>query len=132
MSINDGRVVSNFICQAIQGKNITVNGTGKQTRSFLYVDDLINGLTAVMSNSFNYNHPINLGNPNEISINDLANRILKLLKSNSKIVFENLLEDDPKRRRPDISLAKKLINWEPKTSLNKGLENTVKYFSNEV
>ena len=132
MSINDGRVVSNFICQAIQGKNITVNGTGKQTRSFLYVDDLINGLTAVMSNSFNYNHPINLGNPNEISINDLANRILKLLKSNSKIVFENLPEDDPKRRRPDISLAKKLINWEPKTSLNKGLENTVKYFSNEV
>ena len=132
MSINDGRVVSNFICQAIQGKNITVNGTGKQTRSFLYVDDLINGLTAVMSNSFNYNHPINLGNPNEISINDLANRILKLLKSNSKIVFENLPEDDPKRRRPDISLAKKLINWEPKTSLNKGLENTVKFFSNEV
>lgn len=132
MSINDGRVVSNFICQAIQGKNITVNGTGKQTRSFLYVDDLINGLTAVMSNSFNYNHPINLGNPNEISINDLANRISKLLKSNSKIVFENLPEDDPKRRRPDISLAKKIINWEPKTSLNKGLENTVKYFSNEV
>ena len=97
MSINDGRVVSNFICQAIQEVNITVNGTGKQTRSFLYVDDLINGLTAVMSNSFNYNHPINLGNPNEISINDLANRILKLLKSNSKIVFENLPEDDPKR-----------------------------------
>ena len=132
MSINDGRVVSNFICQAIQGKNITVNGTGKQTRSFLYVDDLINGLTAVMSNSLNYNHPINLGNPNEISIYDLANGISKLLKSNSKIVFENLPEDDPKRRRPDISLAKKLINWEPKTSLNKGLENTVKYFSNEV
>ena len=132
MSINDGRVVSNFICQAIQGKNITVNGSGKQTRSFLYIDDLINGLTAVMSNLFNYNHPINLGNPNEISINDLANKISKLLKSNSKIVFESLPEDDPKKRRPDISLAKKLINWEPKTSLNKGLANTVKYFSNEL
>lgn len=128
MQLNDGRVISNFIIQAINNQNITIYGDGKQTRSFCYVDDLVDGLILMMENSESVHAPINLGNPIEISILDLAKYILKKVKSESKIEFCNLPMDDPKIRCPDINKARKILNWDPKVNLNNGLDFTVEYF----
>jgi len=124
---NDGRVVSNFILQALRGKSITIYGDGTQTRSFQYIDDLIRGILAMMATQ-NFTGPVNLGNTREISIEYLAKTIINLTNSKSKIVYEKLPEDDPKRRSPDIGLAKKALNWEPKISLEEGLSRTIDYF----
>ena len=134
MAINDGRVVSNFICQALNEKEITINGDGSQTRSFQYIDDLVDGMIKMMDFENNFIGPVNLGNPNEISINKLASKILRLSKSKSKITFNDFPQDDPKRRKPDITLAKDRLNWNPKCDLQKGLLNTIKYFKkiNEI
>lgn len=128
MAINDGRVVSNFINQALQNKEITINGNGSQTRSFQYIDDLLNGMIKMMETEKNFIGPVNLGNPNEISMNELAAKVLKLTRSKSKLIFRDLPQDDPKRRKPDISLAIKNLNWKPQYDLDNGLENTIKYF----
>ena len=126
MSKNDGRVVSNFILQALSNRNITIYGDGSQTRSFQYIDDLVIGLLKMMNSDFV--GPINLGNPVECSVKNLANKVIKLTNSSSDIVFKELPEDDPKRRRPDISLALKNLNWSPKYNLDEGLNHTIKYF----
>jgi UDP-glucuronate decarboxylase len=129
MHPNDGRVVSNFIVQALQNKDITIFGDGSQTRSFQYIDDLIEGIILLMGTGENVTGPVNLGNPRELRIMDLAGLILKLTKSKSKIVHKSLPEDDPVQRRPDISLAKKLLNnWTPRVEVEKGLINTISYF----
>jgi len=129
MHPNDGRVVSNFIVQALQNKDITIFGDGSQTRSFQYIDDLIEGVIRLMDTGDNVTGPVNLGNPRELRILELAGLILKLTKSKSKIVHRSLPEDDPAQRRPDISLAKKLLNnWSPKIQIEKGLINTIAYF----
>ena len=125
---NDGRVVSNFITQALKNENITIYGDGLQTRSFCFVDDLIEGIYNFMSVEKKITGPINLGNPSEITINDLAKLIIELTNSKSKIIKLELPEDDPKKRKPDISLAKKTLNWSPKTSLEEGLKKTINYF----
>jgi UDP-glucuronate decarboxylase len=126
MSVDDGRVVSNFIIQALHNKPITIYGKGKQTRSFQYVDDMINGFIRMMESK--HHGPINIGNPNEFTIIELAEKILKLTKSKSKLIFKSLPQDDPKQRCPDISLAKKLLHWEPKINLDDGLIKTIEYF----
>jgi len=128
MHPNDGRVISNFIVQALKGRDITVYGDGKQTRSFQYIDDLIDGIIKMMHSRDDFSGPVNLGNPDEFTIIELANKILKLTKSKSKIVFKPLPEDDPLKRKPDITLAKKELNWEPKIKLEDGLIKTIKYF----
>jgi len=129
MSMDDGRVVSNFIVQALRGKDITVYGKGNQTRSFCYVDDLVDGIVRFMENTNDdFTGPMNLGNPDEFTILELAEAVIDLIGSTSKIIFNPLPSDDPMRRKPDISLAKKSIDWEPKVSLQAGLEKTVKYF----
>ena len=125
---NDGRVVSNFITQALKNENITIYGDGSQTRSFCFVDDLIEGIYNFMSVEKKITGPINLGNPDEITINDLAKLIIEMTNSKSKIIKLKLPEDDPKKRKPDISLAKKILNWSPKTSLEEGLKKTINYF----
>ena len=127
MDKNDGRVVSNFITKALQNKPLTIYGQGDQTRSFMYINDLIEGMIKVMETK-NLNTPINLGNPSEFTIRKLADLILKLTKSKSKIKFLQLPKDDPKKRRPNISLAKKIIGWEAKIILENGLKETIKYF----
>ena len=125
----DGRVVSNFIVQAIQNKDITIFGDGSQTRSFQYIDELVDGLIRLMNTDNNIIGPVNLGNPREFKISELADLILKLTKSKSKIVYLPLPEDDPVQRQPDISLAKKLLNnWEPRIQIEEGLINTISYF----
>ena len=126
MTKNDGRVVSNFILQALNNENITIYGDGSQTRSFQFIDDLIKGLLRMMNSDFV--GPINLGNPNEISMNQLASKVLKLTQSESKLVFKDLPQDDPMRRKPDISLALKNLNWIPEYDLEEGLLNTIEYF----
>lgn len=128
MSINDGRVVSNFIVQALKNEDITVYGDGTQTRSFCYVDDLIDGLIKLMDSSDDFTGPVNLGNPEEYRIADLAKIIIELTGSKSKIVYKPLPPDDPKRRKPDITLAKTKLNWEPTTKLIDGLKKTIEYF----
>jgi UDP-glucuronate decarboxylase len=128
MNPNDGRVVSNFIMQALQGKDITLYGDGSQTRSFQYIDDLVDGLIKMMDSKDDIIGPINMGNPNEISMLTLAKTILKLTQSNSKLVFEPLPKDDPKRRKPDITLAKQKLKWEPNIKLETGLLKTIDYF----
>ncbi len=129
MHPNDGRVVSNFIVQALQNKDITIFGDGSQTRSFQYIDDLLEGMIRLMNTDDNVTGPVNLGNPNEFRIIDLAELIIKMTKSKSKITFKKLPEDDPVRRMPDINLAKKLLNnWEPRVQLEKGLIETISYF----
>jgi UDP-glucuronate decarboxylase len=128
MNPNDGRVVSNFIMQALQGKDITLYGDGNQTRSFQYIDDLVDGLIKMMDSKDDITGPFNMGNPNEISMLTLAETILKLTQSNSKLVFEPLPKDDPKRRKPDITLAKQKLNWEPNIKLETGLLKTIDYF----
>ncbi len=134
MSNNDGRVISNFIFQAIKGENLTINGDGNQTRSFQYIDDLVEGMIKMMNTNDQFIGPVNIGNPIEISINKLASMILELSNSKSEIIFKDLPEDDPKRRNPDISLANEKLNWMPKFGLETGLLNTIKYFKeiNEI
>lgn len=125
----DGRVVSNFILQALRDKPITIYGTGSQTRSFCYVDDMIEGIVRLMESKEDMTGPINLGNPFEISIRELVDRIIGLTGSSSRIAFEPLPSNDPVRRRPDISLAKDTLNWTPEIDLDKGLVKTVAYFT---
>ena len=127
MHINDGRVVSNFIVQALQNSPITVYGSGTQTRSFCYVDDLVDGILKFMDQDEEIG-PINIGNPNEISMHELAEAICRLTDSKSKIKFMSLPQDDPIRRNPDIGKIKNLVNWEPKVELEDGLKETIKYF----
>jgi UDP-glucuronate decarboxylase len=124
----DGRVISNFIMQALQNQNITIYGDGSQTRSFCYVDDLIDGLIKLMNSDDDFTGPVNLGSPDEITILGLAQRIIELTASKSEIVYNPLPEDDPHQRQPDISLAKEKLGWEPKTKLENGLRKTIEYF----
>jgi len=131
MHPNDGRVVSNFIVQALKGENLTVYGDGTQTRSFCYVDDLIEGFVRLM-NQVRTVGPVNLGNPGEFTMLELAEQVLKLTKSKSKIVHQPLPADDPKQRRPDITLAQKHLKWEPKVPLAEGLKRTIAYFKAKV
>ena len=128
---NDGRVVSNFIVQALENKDLTVYGDGSQTRSFCYIDDLIEGIYRMMEQEEHIG-PINLGNPEEYKIITLAEKVKKLTNSSSKIVFKELPPDDPTQRQPDISLAKKILNWEPKVGLDDGLKKTIEYFKKIV
>ncbi len=130
MYVNDGRVVSNFIVQALRGEDLTVYGDGSQTRSFQYVDDLINGMTKMMD-AKDFTGPVNLGNPDEFTIKELAEKVLELTGSKSKIVYKDLPRDDPKRRKPDISLAKEKLDWEPKVPLREGLLKTIDYFKSK-
>ena len=131
MHPNDGRVVSNFIVQALKGENLTVYGDGKQTRSFCYVDDLLEGFVRLMNQTETVG-PINIGNPGEFTMLELAEQVLKLTKSKSRIVHKPLPADDPKQRRPDITLAKKYLKWEPKVQLAEGLKKTIAYFKTKV
>jgi len=124
----DGRVVSNFIMQALQGQDITIYGDGMQTRSFQYVDDLLEGMIRMMNSRDGFTGPVNIGNPNEFTINELAEQIINLVGSKSELIYEPLPQDDPLQRQPDISLAKKELNWEPKIELKEGLVKTIQYF----
>ena len=128
MHPNDGRVVSNFIVQALRGEDITIYGDGAQTRSFCYVDDLIEAFVRVMATPESFTGPVNIGNPGEFTILELAEKILKLIGGKSKIIFKALPQDDPKQRRPDITLAREALSWEPKINLDAGLEKTISYF----
>lgn len=128
MHPNDGRVVSNFIVQALNGKNITIYGDGRQTRSFCYVEDMIDGMVRMMSADDEFTGPVNIGNPEEFTISALAEQIITLTGSKSKIIHTSLPKDDPLQRRPDIALARKKLGWAPKIELREGLERTIKYF----
>jgi UDP-glucuronate decarboxylase len=128
MHPNDGRVVSNFIIQALLGRDITVYGEGSQTRSFCYVDDLIDGLIHLMRSPDSITGPINIGNPAEFTILELAQQVIKMTGSRSKIVHRPLPQDDPRQRRPDISKAQDVLSWSPRTPLKDGLKRTVAYF----
>ena len=128
MHPNDGRVVSNFIVQALKGRDITIYGDGEQTRSFCYVDDLVSGIIQLMATSRDVTGPVNLGNPHESSIRELAEQIIALTGAASRIVFKALPQDDPRQRQPDIALAKDLLDWEPRVSLEQGLQLTIAYF----
>jgi UDP-glucuronate decarboxylase len=128
MHPNDGRVVSNFILQALKNEDLTVYGDGNQTRSFCFVDDLITGVIRMMSTPDDFTGPVNLGNPEEYRILELAEKIIRLTKSRSKIVFKQLPEDDPLQRKPDIELARTKLQWQPKTQLEEGLKQTIGYF----
>ena len=128
MHPDDGRVVSNFIVQALKGENITIYGEGQQTRSFCYVDDLVNGFIKLMATSDDVTGPINLGNPNEFTIRQLAERVLQLTESASKIIYKPLPQDDPRQRQPNIDLAKETLAWEPSIQLDEGLIKTIEYF----
>lgn len=127
---NDGRVVSNFIMQALGNKPLTIYGDGTQTRSFCYVDDLVDGLISMMETGRDVSGPINLGNPHEMTVLELAELIRKTTNSNSEIVFDNLPEDDPVKRKPDIALAAKILNWKPTVPIEDGIDRTVQYFKN--
>lgn len=128
MHPNDGRVVSNFIVQALQGRDITIYGDGSQTRSFCYVDDLIEAFLRMMGTEHGFTGPVNIGNPCEFSMLQLAELVLKHTQSKSKLIFNPLPSDDPKQRKPDISLAQQKLDWEPKVSLEDGLKETISYF----
>ena len=130
MRIDDGRALPAFFSQAIRGENITVFGDGKQTRSFCYVDDLIEGVFRLLNS--NYNLPINIGNPNEVSILQVANEVLALVQSDSKIVYKDLPEDDPKVRKPDITRAKNILNWKPQISREEGFKRAYQYFKDQL
>ena len=127
MHPNDGRVVSNFIVQALKGEDITIYGNGQQTRSFCYVDDLIEAMIRTMNTGDDFTGPVNIGNPGEFTMLGLAEAVIRLTKSKSKLVFLPLPQDDPKQRRPDISLAKEALGWSPKVDLEAGLEKTIEY-----
>ena len=128
MHPNDGRVVSNFIVQALKGQDITIYGDGMQTRSFCYVDDMVEALLRMMDTPAEFTGPMNIGNPGEFTMVELAQKVLSLAGSRSKLVFEPLPQDDPKQRQPDISLARSTIGWEPKVALEDGLKETIAYF----
>ena len=128
MHPNDGRVVSNFIVQALKGKDISIYGDGQQTRSFCYVDDLIDAMVSMMNSQKDFTGPVNIGNPGEYTVLQLAETILKLTKSKSKIIYQHLPSDDPKQRKPNIELAKAKLCWEPKIHLEDGLKETISYF----
>ena len=130
MDINDGRVVSNFIIQALKGENITVYGNGNQTRSFCYVDDLVDGMIRMMNG--NYIGPVNLGNNSERTILDFANLILSMIDTKSQIIYKDLPSDDPTRRQPDLTLAKNELNWQPSTDIKVGLAKTIEYFRGKI
>jgi UDP-glucuronate decarboxylase len=132
MHPNDGRVVSNFIVQALQGQDITIYGDGSQTRSFCYVSDLILGMRSMMASGPTTTGPINLGNPDEFTIRELAEKIVELTGSRSKLIYQSLPSDDPKQRRPDIFRAKSDLNWEPTIKLQDGLIKTIEYFKNSI
>lgn len=129
MHPQDGRVVSNFIVQALQQQDLTIYGEGNQTRSFCYVDDLVNGILKMMDSDDSVQGPINLGNPNEFTIRELADKVLTMIRTSSKMSFCPLPADDPKVRQPDIDLARKVLNWEPKVQLEAGLNHTITYFT---
>tara|TARA_B100001778_G_scaffold324276_1_gene318430 strand:- start:59 stop:988 length:930 start_codon:yes stop_codon:yes gene_type:complete len=130
MQLNDGRVVTNFIVQALKGEDITVYGDGSQTRSFSYVQDTVNGIVSLMESE--HNDVFNIGNPTEITINELASKIIEITNSNSKLINKDLPQDDPKQRKPDITKAKTLLNWEPKVKLEDGLTKTVDWVSSQL
>ncbi len=132
MHPNDGRVVSNFIVQAIKGENITIYGDGKQSRSFCYVDDLIEGMIRLMNSRDDFIGPVNIGNPTEFTILELAEKVIQLTGSKSRLIFKPLPEDDPMQRQPIIELAKKELGWEPKIQLEEGLKKTIEYFKGVV
>lgn len=132
MDMNDGRVVSNFIVQALKGEDITVYGKGDQTRSFCYVDDLIEGFIRLMNYPERYHLPVNMGNPNEFTILELAAKVISLTGSKSKLVYNPLPQDDPMQRQPNIERAKDLLGWEPKIELEEGLKKTIAYFENKL
>lgn len=132
MHVSDGRVVSNFIIQALQGENITLYGDGSQTRSFCYVDDLIEGLIRLMDSDRNVTGPINIGNPDEFTIRQLAETVLQMTASNSKIEFRKLPEDDPRQRKPDICKAREVLGWQPRVPLEMGLKPTIDHFRTEL
>jgi len=131
MRADDGRVVSNFICQALAGEPLTMYGDGTQTRSFCYISDLVDGIIRMMESEKGITGPVNLGNPDEFTMEELAEKILELTGSNSEIIYKPLPQDDPQQRKPDISLAKELLDWQPKTKLDKGLTKTISYFSKD-
>ena len=131
MNVNDGRVVSNFIVQALKGEDITVYGDGSQTRSFCYFEDNLDAMMALMEHP-SWKWPVNVGNPGEFTMLELAEKVIQMTKSNSKIVFRDLPQDDPKQRKPDISCAKGILNWEPKVRLEEGLHNTIDYFRSVI
>jgi UDP-glucuronate decarboxylase len=132
MSIGDGRVVSNFIVQALAGDPITIYGDGSQTRSFCFVSDLVDGIYKLLVLGETVNTPINLGNPTEFSMLELAEKVIQVTQSNSEIVFEPLPQDDPRQRRPDITLAKGLLGWQPLVNLESGIEKTAEFFRKEM
>lgn len=128
MNLDDGRVVSNFIVQALKGEDITIYGDGRQTRSFCYVDDLVEGMVRMMNSRDGFTGPVNLGNPGEFTMLELAEKVLALTGSKSKIVYKPLPQDDPTQRKPVIDLAKRELDWEPKVALEEGLKKTIAYF----
>ena len=130
MQLNDGRVVTNFIVQALNGKDITIYGDGSQTRSFSYVQDTVNGIVSLMESE--YNDVFNIGNPTEITINELASKIIEITNSNSKLINKDLPQDDPKQRKPDITKAKTMLNWEPKVKLEDGLTKTIEWVNSQL
>jgi UDP-glucuronate decarboxylase len=132
MHPNDGRVVSNFIVQALRGDPITIYGEGRQTRSFCYVDDLIEGMLKLMQSDESVTGPINIGNPKEFTILELAQKVIELTNSNSELVYEPLPGDDPQQRKPDISMAKNTLDWQPTIELDKGLSATIGYFESVI
>lgn len=133
MSMNDGRVVSNFIVQALRGEDITIYGDGKQTRSFQYVDDLVEGMIRMMNTDDKFTGPVNIGNPGEFTMLELAEKVIELTGSKSKIIFQPLPQDDPRQRKPDISVAQReLSGWQPEIQLTEGLQRTIDYFKKIV
>jgi UDP-glucuronate decarboxylase len=132
MNTNDGRVVSNFIVQALQDQDISMYGDGLQTRSFCYVDDLIAGFIKLMDSPDEFTGPVNLGNPNEFSMLQLAQQVITLIGSKSNIIFKDLPQDDPKQRQPNIELAKSMLEWQPSIELEQGLTKTINYFKDTL
>ncbi len=132
MDPKDGRVVSNFICQALKGEDITIYGDGSQTRSFCYVDDLIEAMVRMMNSEKGFTGPVNTGNPGEFTVKELAEKVLKKIVTSSKLVYKELPKDDPTQRRPDISLAKSRLGWEPVVKLDEGLDKTIEYFKTQI
>ena len=132
MRADDGRVVSNFICQALTGKPLTIYGDGSQTRSFCYISDMVRGIISMMASGASTTGPINLGNPDEFTMEELAEKVLELTGSKSEITYSPLPQDDPLQRRPDISLAQELLGWQPQVTLERGLAKTIKYFANYI
>jgi UDP-glucuronate decarboxylase len=129
MHPNDGRVVSNFIVQALKGEDITIYGDGQQTRSFCYVDDLVEAMIRMMNSPTDFTGPVNIGNPGEFTMLELAEKVIQLTGAKSRLVFKPLPSDDPRQRQPDISLARSRLDWEPKVGLEDGLKETIAYFS---